>query len=185
MIIMDLLRTFKGEHGISETASQLPQIAVLTILMVIITFLGRLKRPAGPPAGAADRSRRTGHPWVALGAAVARRQLGHLVPRLLVMGLMLVCFSRPRRRRHPRCSRHTSVTFNLFVSAFGGTTAIVVSGLVLASGDPELAGYYLIAAGVVGAVSAYFLKESNGRPLRVRNRPWPRAGARELIANRS
>lgn len=182
----------KGEHGISETVSQLLQIAVLIILMVVITFLGRLS----------DRLGR--RPMLLIGAAalvvlglpsVLLLRAGGLFTTflgLLVMGLMLVCFSSTAPSTLPAMFpthlRYSglSVTFNLFVSAFGGTTAIVVSGLVLASGDLNWPGYYLIAAGVVGAVSAYFLKESNGLPLEG-SQPAvaTEQEARELIADRS
>lgn len=182
----------KGEHGISETASQLLQIAVLIILMVVITFLGRLS----------DRLGR--RPMLLIGAAalvvlglpsVLLLRAGSLFTTflgLLVMGLMLVCFSSTAPSTLPAMFpthlRYSglSVTFNLFVSAFGGTTAIVVSGLVLASGDLNWPGYYLIAAGVVGAVCAYLLKESNGRPLEG-SQPAvaTEQEARELIAERS
>ncbi|HEY4004064.1 MAG TPA: MFS transporter [Pseudonocardia sp.] len=182
----------KGEHGISETASQLLQIAVLIILMVVITFLGRLS----------DRLGR--RPMLLIGAAalvvlglpsVLLLRAGSLFTTflgLLVMGLMLVCFSSTAPSTLPAMFpthlRYSglSVTFNLFVSAFGGTTAIVVSGLVLASGDLNWPGYYLIAAGVVGAVCAYLLKESNGRPLEG-SQPAvaTEQEARELIADRS
>lgn len=182
----------KGEHGVSETASQLLQIAVLIILMVVITFLGRLS----------DRLGR--RPMLLIGAAalvvlglpsVLLLRAGSLFTTflgLLVMGLMLVCFSSTAPSTLPAMFpthlRYSglSVTFNLFVSAFGGTTAIVVSGLVLASGDLNWPGYYLIAAGVVGAVCAYLLKESNGRPLEG-SQPAvaTEQEARELIADRS
>ncbi|WP_028937159.1 MFS transporter [Pseudonocardia spinosispora] len=160
-----------GEHGISEEASNLLQIVVLIVLIVVITFLGRLN----------DRIGR--RPVLLIGAgalvvlglpSILLLRVGGLVTTflgLLVMGLILVCFSSTAPSTLPAMFpthiRYSglSVTFNLFVSAFGGTTAIVVSGLVLATGDLNWPGYYLIAAGVIGVVCAYLLKESNGRPL--------------------
>ncbi len=50
-----------------------------------------------------------------------------------------------------------SIALNLFVSAFGGTTAAVMGGLVLATGDLNWPGYYLITAGVVGVISVELL----------------------------
>jgi MHS family proline/betaine transporter-like MFS transporter len=78
-----------------------------------------------------------------------------------------------------------SITFNLFVSAFGGTTATVVSALVLATGDLNWPGYYLVGAGVVGLVCVYLLPESAGEPL-AGSQPAvaTEQEARELIAQR-
>lgn len=90
---------------------------------------------------------------------------------LLIMGLTLVCFSSvcpstlpalfPTEIRYGGLS----ITVNLFVSAFAGTAATVIGGLILLAGDLNWPGYYLIGAGVVGLISCYFLVESAGKPL--------------------
>jgi len=56
-----------------------------------------------------------------------------------------------------------SVSFNVAISLFAGTTSVVVGALVGATGDLDWPAYYLIAAGVVGVVSLLFLHEPNGR----------------------
>ena len=107
---------------------------------------------------------------------------------LLAMGLLLICFSATLPSTLPALfpteirSGALSISFNVAVSAFGGTTSVVVGALVGATGNLDWPGYYLIAAGTVGVVSMMFLHEPNGR------RMWgsppaaaTEAEARELI----
>jgi MHS family proline/betaine transporter-like MFS transporter len=160
-----------GKTGVGETASYVLQIAVLLLLIVVVTFLGRTSDRLG---------RRT---VLAVGCAalivlsvpaVLLLQVGHLATTfagLAIIGLTLVCFSSTCPSTLPAMFptevRYSglSVTFNVFVSAFGGTTATVVSALVSATGDLRWPGYYLIAAGVVGAVCVYLTRETARRPL--------------------
>jgi len=178
-----------GEDGEDETTSEILQIVVLLVLVVIITFMGRL-------------SDRVGRRPVLLGGCIALivlslpavllLRLGGIAPTflgLMVMGLMLVCFSSTCPSTLPAMFPTEirygglSIAFNLFVSAFGGTTAAVMGGLVLATGDLNWPGYYLIAAGVVGAISVYFLKESARKPLAGSDPSVSTdAEARELVA---
>jgi MHS family proline/betaine transporter-like MFS transporter len=58
-----------------------------------------------------------------------------------------------------------SIAFNLSVSLFGGTTATVMSALVGGTGDLNWPAYYLMIAGVIGAICVFFLRESARRPL--------------------
>ncbi len=51
-------------------------------------------------------------------------------------------------------------------SLFGGTTPPAVSALLEATHDEMIPAYYLMAAGVIGVVSAFFLHETAGKPLR-------------------
>ncbi|MCE0762749.1 MFS transporter [Pseudonocardia kujensis] len=181
-------QTLPPEDRISESASNLLQIAVLVILMAVITFLGRLsdrigRRPVLMIGSVA---------LVVLGlpSVLLLRQggVGATFLGLLVMGLMLVCFSSTAPSTLPALFPTEirygglSITFNLFVSAFAGTAATVIGALVLATGDLNWPGYYLIAAGVVGAISVWLLAESARRPL-AGSRPAAssEAEARELI----
>jgi MHS family proline/betaine transporter-like MFS transporter len=53
----------------------------------------------------------------------------------------------------------------LVVLGPAGTAATVIGALVLASGDRNWPGYYLMTAGVVGANAVWLLAESARRPL--------------------
>jgi MFS transporter, MHS family, proline/betaine transporter len=160
-----------GGSRTSTATSQALQVAVLLLLMVIITFLGRLS----------DRVGR--RPILLVGSvglvvfslpAVLLLRVGGLVPTfggLLIIALMLVCFSSTLPSTLPAMFPTEirygglAITYNIFVSAFGGTTAVVTSALVLTTGDLNWPGYYLIAVGIIGTISALLIPETAGRPL--------------------
>lgn len=166
-----LIGTLPKGSRIPQTVSHLMEIAVLVVLMIIITFLGRLNDRIG---------RRTlmgigcGSLIVLSFPSVLLLRTGNNVATfigLMLMGLMLVCFSSTAPSSlpalFPTAIRYggLAISFNIFVSAFGGTTSTVMSSLVAATGDLNWPAYYLIGAGVVGALSIWFMQEQKGKPL--------------------
>lgn len=159
----------KGDGGISSTTSQVIQIVVMVVALLLIPQLGRLS----------DRIGRKPIGWVgSIGLVVLglpmiwlvrTQSLGGTFAGLLLMGLLLICFSATLPSTLPALfpteirSGALSISFNVAVSAFGGTTSVVVGALVGATGDLDWPGYYLIAAGAVGVASMVFLHEPNGR----------------------
>ncbi|WP_435240567.1 glycine betaine/L-proline transporter ProP [Streptomyces cucumeris] len=99
---------------------------------------------------------------------------GIVLPALgcLVLGLLLVTFAGnsaatlpalfPTRLRYGALS----ISYNISVSLFGGTTPLLASWLVATTHDTLVPAYYLMAAGAVGLVATLFLHETAGRPLR-------------------
>ncbi|MFF5563548.1 glycine betaine/L-proline transporter ProP [Streptomyces sp. NPDC012623] len=89
----------------------------------------------------------------------------------LILGLLLVSFAGtsastlpalfPTRLRYGALS----ISFNISVSLFGGTTPLFASGLVELTGDDLVPAYYLMVAGVIGFVATLFLHETAGKPL--------------------
>ncbi|MFF0596261.1 glycine betaine/L-proline transporter ProP [Streptomyces antibioticus] len=87
------------------------------------------------------------------------------------LGLLLVCFTAampaalpalfPTKVRYGALS----IGFNVSVSVFGGTTPLVVTALIGATGNMMMPAYYMMAAAVVGGVAVWFMAESAGRPL--------------------
>lgn len=60
-----------------------------------------------------------------------------------------------------------AITYNVSASLFGGTTPLVVAGLINATSSHLVPAYYMMAACLIGIVVVYFfVKDPSGKPLR-------------------
>ncbi|MEU6812187.1 glycine betaine/L-proline transporter ProP [Streptomyces sp. NPDC046831] len=160
-----------SELKYDETHGLLVVLGVMALMMIVQPFAGALT----------DRVGR--RPVIAAGCAGF---LALSVPALLLiregslaavalgmgaLGLLLVCFTAsmpaalpalfPTRVRYGSLS----IGFNVSVSLFGGTTPLVVTALIGATGNVMMPAYYMMAAAVIGGAAVWFMAESAGRPL--------------------
>ncbi|ARZ66100.1 membrane transport protein [Streptomyces albireticuli] len=158
--------------GEDPTTAQLLILGTMVLVALTITVVGRSsdlwgRRPMFMAGSAALIA-------LAVPSMLLVRAGGALLPAFgcLILGLLLVCFAGtsaatlpalfPTRLRYGALS----VSYNISVSLFGGTTPLAVSALLESTRDTMVPAYYLMAAGAIGLVSAFFLHETAGRPLR-------------------
>ncbi|MEU9973522.1 glycine betaine/L-proline transporter ProP [Streptomyces sp. NPDC051014] len=160
-----------SELKYDETHGLLVVLAVMTLMMIVQPFAGALTDRVGRrPVIAAGCA---GFLLLSVPALLLIRQ-GSLVAvglGMAALGLLLVCFTAampaalpalfPTRVRYGSLS----VGFNVSVSLFGGTTPLVVTALIGATGDMMMPAYYMMAAAVIGGFAAWRMKETAGRPL--------------------
>lgn len=147
-------------------------VIVMAILLVIVTFLGKLS----------DRIGRKPIMWAGSAMLLILPiplfhliQSGNYVPALIgtiPIGLMLVSFMSTEPSTLPALFdtrvRYgaTAVGYNLSVSLFGGTTPLIAAALVEETGDLMMPAYILMVAGAVGLVSIWFVREPAGKRLK-------------------
>ncbi|XLE09690.1 glycine betaine/L-proline transporter ProP [Streptomyces sp. Pv4-95] len=160
-----------SELKYDETHGLLVVLAVMVVMMCVQPFAGRLTDRFGRrPVIAAGCA---GFLVLSVPALLLIRQ-GSLVAIALGMaalGLLLVCFTStmpstlpalfPTKMRYGSLS----IGFNISVSLFGGTTPLVVTALIGATGDRMMPAYYMMAAAVIGGIAVLLMSESARKPL--------------------
>ncbi|MFJ6697550.1 glycine betaine/L-proline transporter ProP [Streptomyces sp. NPDC091272] len=146
-------------------------LGVMALMMCVQPFAGRLNDRFGHrPVIAAGC---VGFLVLSVPALLLIRQ-GSLLAIGLgtgALGLLLVCFTSSMPSTLPALFPtkvrygSLSIGFNISVSIFGGTTPLVVTALIGATGNLLMPAYYMMAAAVVGGVAVFFMTESARRPL--------------------
>jgi MHS family proline/betaine transporter-like MFS transporter len=91
---------------------------------------------------------------------------------VLLVGVMLLCFNSTEPSTLPTLFPTNvrygalAVSFNIGVSAFGGTTPLIAEGLVKGTGNLYVPAFMLIISGLIGIVCVFFTPEPANRRLR-------------------
>ncbi|MFD5079478.1 glycine betaine/L-proline transporter ProP [Streptomyces sp. NPDC058371] len=160
-----------SELKYDETHGLLVVLGVMALMMVVQPFAGALTDRIGRrPVIAAGCA---GFLALSVPAILLIRQ-GSLLAVALGMGalgLLLVCFTAAMPAALPALFPtkvrygSLSIGFNVSVSLFGGTTPLVVTALIGATGNMMMPAYYMMAAAVIGGAAVWFMTESAGKPL--------------------
>ncbi len=90
---------------------------------------------------------------------------------VLLIGLMELCFDSTSPATMPALfptnvrNGALAISYNVSISAFGGTTPLIAQALISGTGNPMVPAYMLIVAGVVGMVTLVFTPEVAGKRL--------------------
>ncbi|MFH8485977.1 glycine betaine/L-proline transporter ProP [Streptomyces longisporoflavus] len=160
-----------SELKYDETHGLLVVLAVMALMMCVQPFAGALTDRVGRrPVIAAGCA---GFLLLSVPALLLIRQgsLWAIGLGMAALGLLLVCFTASMPSTLPALFPtkvrygSLSIGFNISVSIFGGTTPLVVTALIGATGNMMMPAYYMMAAAVVGGIAVWFTRESAGRPL--------------------
>jgi MHS family proline/betaine transporter-like MFS transporter len=160
-----------SELKYDETHGLLVVLGVMALMMIVQPFAGALTDRVGRrPVIAAGCA---GFLLLSVPALLLIRQgsLAAVALGMGALGLLLVCFTAsmpsalpalfPTRVRYGSLS----IGFNVSVSLFGGTTPLVVTALIGATGNLMMPAYYMMAASLIGGAAVWFMAESARRPL--------------------
>ncbi|MDQ4490935.1 MFS transporter [Sinomonas sp. ASV486] len=157
--------------GYDEVHGTLLTIPVLLVMSLCIPLAGRLS----------DKIGRRPVLWIGALSTVILAIPAFLlvglgtVPATLA-GLALVAFpvtfyvpilASTLPAQFPTSCRYFSmgIAYNFSVAIFGGTTPVIVDGLIQGTGNDMMPAYYLMGTSIVGALAVFFLREPAGRPL--------------------
>ncbi|MDF9813436.1 glycine betaine/L-proline transporter ProP [Streptomyces sp. SPB162] len=155
----------------SETHGLLVLLGVMVFLMLIINQVGRLNDRYGRKpllmAGMLGFLVLTAPSFL----LVKQGSLPAIIAGMLLLGLSLVCLlgtmSAALPALFPTQVRYgsLSVGYNLSTSLFGGTTPLVITGLISLTGSDMMPAYYSMAAALVGVIAVACMKETAQQPL--------------------
>lgn len=172
-----------------DAAHGLLQILLVMIVMMPLTLLaGRLSDRIGrrPVILAGCAGLLLAYPALML---VRTGSTPLIFAGLMIMGVALSCFTGampsalPALFPTPVRFGALAIGFNVSVSLFGGTTPLAAAWLVEKTGNAWMPAFYLMVAGVIGAIAAWSTPETARRPLKGSGPAVDsHAHAREIVA---
>ncbi len=157
---------------IGHTAGLAMITGTLTIVAILLVFVAALSDRIG-----VKPIMRTGCVLLILVSipafALIRNGRGYLLvfAGVLLIGLMELCFDSTSPATMPALfptnvrNGALAISYNVSISALGGTTPLIAQALVSSTGNPMVPAYMLIVAGLVGLVTLVFTPEVAGRRL--------------------
>lgn len=171
MLLTDMPTYFTTTLHLGDTASTLILVLVEAIMLVSLPFWGALSDRVGRKPlmyAAAIGYIVLSYPafWMMQQKSTALLIVGFLIMGML-LALMLATIASTYPAIFPTRVRYgaTAIGYNLSTSVFGGTTSLVVTSLISVTGNANIPAFYLILAGVIGAVSLLFITETSGVPM--------------------
>ncbi|CAM5235192.1 glycine betaine/L-proline transporter ProP [Streptomyces xanthochromogenes] len=170
-MLLSYMPTYLSTQGFNETTGLMSIVIVMIVLMAIINSVGRLSDRVGRKPVLIGGS--IGFIVLAVPSFLLIKQGSTIAvfTGLLALGLALVCYmgtmSSALPALFPTAIRYGSLSigFNISVSLFGGTTPLVVQGLIGATGNDLMPAFYTMLAGLVGLVAAVAMTETARKPL--------------------
>ncbi|MFE3599351.1 glycine betaine/L-proline transporter ProP [Streptomyces sp. NPDC059096] len=171
-MLLSYMPTYLSDQlGYSETHGLLILLGVMAALMAIISQIGKLSDRYGRKP--LLMTGMLGFFFLSLPAFLLIKQgsIPAISAGMLMLGLSLVCLlgtmSAALPALFPTHVRYgsLSVGYNLSASLFGGTTPLVITGLISLTGDDLMPAYYAMAAALVGVIAVACMKETAQKPL--------------------
>ncbi|OEJ26704.1 MFS transporter [Streptomyces agglomeratus] len=171
MLLSYMPTYLSDELGYSETHGLLVLLGVMVCLMAVISQVGRLNDRFGrKPLLMAGM---LGFFFLSLPSFLLIKQgsIPAISAGMLMLGLSLVCLlgtmSAALPALFPTHVRYgsLSVGYNLSASLFGGTTPLVITGLISLTGNNLMPAYYSMAAALIGVIAVACMKETAQQPL--------------------
>jgi MFS transporter, MHS family, proline/betaine transporter len=171
-MLLTYMPTYLGENlHFDHTIALLIVLVVMVAMMLLTVLVGRLSDRIGRRrlimAGSA------GFLVLAIPSFLLIQNLSipTILGGVLILGIVLTCFTGTMPASLPALFptriRYTglSIGFNIAVALFGGTTPLIVAGLIAATGSVMMPAYYLMFAALCGGIAVFFMGESTRRSL--------------------